>query len=94
MKTRHFLTPIAGLAALAALSGCGGNDVTKARLEGATQQEFVNLYLKQAAILGHTAVTEQTMAPQTKCDRGGPDGALRNSSAMLGESPHLERSRR
>lgn len=72
MNIRYLLAPIAGLAALAALSGCGSPDVTKSRLEGATQQEFVNLYLKQAAILGDTRVTRQTMAPQTTCDRGGP----------------------
>ena len=57
---------------LVALTACGATDVTRARLENAVAPTFTNLYVQQAAILGHTSVTKDSIAAHATCDRGGP----------------------
>jgi hypothetical protein len=69
---RLLLTTSFALATLATLAGCGGADVTKARLEAAVAPTFANLYVQQATILGHTNVSVTSTAAQAACDRGGP----------------------
>lgn len=66
------LTLIAGGAAIAGLIAAGQPEVTKTRLTTSLTQVYTNLYLQQAAILGHTNVTRATLDPSTVCDRGGP----------------------
>lgn len=58
--------------AAVALTACGPNDVTRPRLEAALGPNFANLYVQQAAILGHSGVTVATTRPTVTCDRGGP----------------------
>ena len=62
----------AATAALLWLSGCGGSDVTKARLERNLPVTFANLYVQQAQILGHKNVTAQSLHARAQCDKGGP----------------------
>jgi len=67
----------AGLALLATVAaastaGCGSQDITRGRVEGALTPTFVNLYQQRAAILGETNVTAASTAASTTCDRGGP----------------------
>jgi len=71
MKTRA-VSLLALLATLLALSGCGSSDVTKARLERSLPQTFANLYVQQAAILGHTHITVRSLHARAQCDKGGP----------------------
>jgi hypothetical protein len=59
-------------AALLALAGCGGSDITKARLERNLPQTFANLYVKQAKLLGHKGITVQSLHARAQCDKGGP----------------------
>jgi hypothetical protein len=70
-------TPIIGLLAAAAvtlgLAGCGGSDVTRARLERNLPQTFSNLYVQQAKLLGHKGITVQSLHARAQCDKGGPD---------------------
>lgn len=68
-------TPLVAATAVGAvvlLTGCGSPTVTAPRVEGALTPTFTNLYLQQAALLGHDGVTAATMAASTACDRGGP----------------------
>jgi hypothetical protein len=67
-------TLAAGLAVAAAgaLTGCGGPDATKTRLERAIAPTFANLYVQRAAILGQPGVTVASVAASADCDRGGP----------------------
>ena len=58
--------------ALVGLSACGGSDVTRARLERNLPQTFSNLYVQQAAILGHTGITVASITAKASCDKGGP----------------------
>jgi hypothetical protein len=69
------LAATACLASIALLAGCGTTDVTKARLENAVAPTFANLYVQQAAILGHAGVTVASTAASASCDRGGPNVA-------------------
>jgi len=59
-------------AALLALGACGSTDVTRARLERNLPVTFSNLYVQQAAILGHKGITVQSLHAQAQCDKGGP----------------------
>jgi hypothetical protein len=68
---RTWVVPVLGVAVVA-LTGCGTQDVTKARLEQSLEPTFANLYAQRAAILGEVGVTPQTVAPVADCDRGGP----------------------
>ena len=60
------------LASVVALAGCGGSDVTRARLEASLAPTFANLYVQQAAILGKPGVTVASTAAHAWCDKGGP----------------------
>jgi hypothetical protein len=70
-------TSIIGLLAVAAatlgLAGCGGSDVTRARLERNLPQTFSNLYVQQAKLLGHKGITVASLHAKAQCDKGGPD---------------------
>jgi hypothetical protein len=80
MKT-HVITFLAAGAALLGLAGCGGSDVTKARLERNLPQTFANLYVQQATLLGHKNITKQSLHAQAQCDKGGPKVADRGPGA-------------
>src|SRR3954449_12269381 len=68
---RAALLAILGLAVLA-LSACGSSDVTRARLERNLPKTFSNLYVQQAALLGHKGITVQSLHARAQCDKGGP----------------------
>jgi hypothetical protein len=68
---RAALLAVLGLAVLA-LSACGGSDITRARLERNLPQTFANLYVQQAALLGHKGITVQNLHARAQCDKGGP----------------------
>src|SRR4051794_22708962 len=59
-------------AALLALGAGGSPDVPRARLERNLPVTFSNLYVQQAAILGHKGITVQSLHAQAQCDKGGP----------------------
>ncbi|HSP37000.1 MAG TPA: hypothetical protein VLR26_04535 [Frankiaceae bacterium] len=66
------LAAAGGLAAVLALPACGSSDVTRPRLEAALAPTFANLYVQQAAVLGHPGVTVASTAARASCDKGGP----------------------
>lgn len=74
--TRRVLAPVAAtvlvLAALAAVASGGQSSVTKARLERDLAVTFSNVYVQQAAILGHKGITPQSLHAKASCDKGGP----------------------
>jgi hypothetical protein len=72
MPHRKIAVVLAAGAGLAVLSGCGRPDVTRPRLEAAIAPTFANLYVQQAAILGHPGVTVATTHARASCDKGGP----------------------
>src|SRR3954465_15601602 len=59
-------------AALLALGACGGPAGAPARRERTLPVTFSNLYVQQAAILGHKGITVQSLHAQAQCDKGGP----------------------
>jgi hypothetical protein len=74
MRT-HLIRSLAVASAVAgtlALSACGSSDVTKPRLEASLAPTFANLYVQQAAILGHPGVTVASIGAKASCDKGGP----------------------
>ncbi len=66
---------VALLAAFAAVAGGGQSVVTKARLERSLPATFSNIYLQQAAILGHRGLTVRSLHARASCDKGGPNVA-------------------
>jgi hypothetical protein len=60
------------LVAAGVVTACGTTDVTKSRVEAAVAPTFANLYVQQAAILGHRGVTVASTNAGADCDRGGP----------------------
>jgi hypothetical protein len=67
------LAVLVAVAAIVALSAFGGSsDVTRARLERSLPQTFSNLYVRQAALLGHKGITVQSLKAKAQCDKGGP----------------------
>lgn len=72
-RVRLALTLTFGAAAgLGALSACGGDDVTAARLQASLAPTFARLYAAQAAILGHPGTTPASTGSSAACDKGGP----------------------
>jgi hypothetical protein len=61
-----------GLAVTMCLAGCGSPDVTRTRLEASLAPTFSNLYVQQAAILGHAGVSRTSVGATASCDKGGP----------------------
>ncbi len=59
--------------AAGALASTSKSDVTRARLERSLPQVFSNIYVQQAALLGHKGVTVQSMKAKAQCDKGGPN---------------------
>ena len=82
---RHPLTRLAVIViaagTLLGISGCGGSDVTKARLERNLPQTFANLYVQQAKIIGHRNISTQSLHARAHCDKGGPKVADRGPGA-------------
>jgi hypothetical protein len=78
MKPKLLLT-LAALGVL--LAGCGGSDVTRARLERNLPEAFSNLYVQQAQLLGHKGITVQSLHAQAQCDKGGKKVADRGPGA-------------
>jgi hypothetical protein len=76
---KRFLLVAAAAAVL--LAGCGGSDVTRARLERNLPQTFSNLYVQQAQILGHKGITVASLHARAQCDKGGPKVADRGPGA-------------
>src|SRR3954468_9276666 len=68
---RIFCLSLLALAAVA-LSGCGGSDVTRARLERSLPPAFERLYVQQAQLLGHKGITAANLHARAQCDKGGP----------------------
>jgi hypothetical protein len=62
---------IAG-ALLIALGSSSKSDVTKARLERSLPTTFSNLYVQQAALLGHRGISVKSLHAKASCDKGGP----------------------
>jgi hypothetical protein len=48
------------------------SSVTRARLERDVPRTFANLYVQQAALLGHKGITVHSMHAKAQCDKGGP----------------------
>ena len=59
--------------AAGALASTSNSDVTRARLERNLPQVFSNVYVQQAALLGHKGVTVASMQAHAQCDKGGPN---------------------
>src|SRR3954451_1631759 len=81
------------LAALA-LAGCGGSDVTRARLERSLPPAFERLYVQQAQLLGHKGITVASLRANAQCDKGGKDVPDRGPGAdwiclMTWQDPNL-----
>src|SRR3954452_23842169 len=80
--------------AAVALAGCGGSDVTRARLERSLPPAFERLYVQQAQLLGHKNITVANLHAKAQCDKGGPDVADRGPGAdwicqMMWHDPNL-----
>jgi len=58
--------------AAGALASTSKSSVTRARLERDLPRTFSNLYVQQAALLGHKGVTVKSMDAKAQCDKGGP----------------------
>jgi hypothetical protein len=56
---------------LVALASASDSDVTRARLERSLPATFSNLYLQQAALLGHKGLTVKSLHARAVCDKGG-----------------------
>lgn len=67
------LIAAAVLGAVGASTAVGGSSVTKARLERSLPQSFSNMYVQQAAILGHKGITAASLHAKASCDKGGPN---------------------
>jgi hypothetical protein len=85
---------LAALAAVA-LAGCGGSDVTRARLERSLPPAFERLYVQQAHLLGHQGITAANLHAKAQCDKGGPKVADRGPGAdwiclMTWHDPNLQ----
>lgn len=68
----RLLVAIGVVAAITALSAAGSSAVTRPRLERSLPASFANQYLQQAAILGHTGITVDSLNARAQCDKGGP----------------------
>src|SRR3954451_2759897 len=90
---RIFCLSLVALAAVA-LSGCGGSDVTRARLERSLPPAFERLYVQQAHLLGHKGITAANLHAHAQCDKGGPKVADHGPGAdwiclMTWQDPNL-----
>src|SRR3954468_8841560 len=63
------------------LAGCGGSDVTRARLERSLPPAFEQLYVQQAQLPGHQNITVANLHAKAQCDKGGPKVADRGPGA-------------
>jgi hypothetical protein len=74
--TRRFLTPAIVITAIAigatALTAHATSAITRPRLERDLPVVFSNLYVKQAAILGRTGITVESLHAGAMCDKHGP----------------------
>lgn len=70
--TARAVSALAVGALVLGLSSCGESEVTRPRLEAALPQTFSNLYVQQAAILGHEGITVRSLDARATCDKGGP----------------------
>jgi len=69
---RALALAVSAAAGLGALSACGGNDITAARLQASLAPTFAHLYADQAAILGHPGTTPASTGTSVACTKGGP----------------------
>ena len=76
MRTKLPLLLVGGaavIAVVAMLAARGGDQiVTRARLERSMQQSFVQRYVAEANVLGHSGVSTASLKPHAFCDKGGP----------------------
>src|SRR5262245_61756995 len=74
-RSRSLLLTIAIAAAVVAglvtLASASSSDVTRARLERSLPATFSNLYLQQAALLGHKGLSVKSLHARAACDKGG-----------------------
>src|SRR4051812_22172403 len=79
ISLRQLVPWLAGAAvavvACAALISASHTNVTRARLERDLPRTFSNLYVQQAALLGHRGVTVDSLHAKAQCDKGGPNVA-------------------
>lgn len=73
--TRRILSVVAiallVVAGLVALAGASRSPITRARLERDLPHTFANLYVQQAALLGHRGITAASLQAKATCDKGG-----------------------
>lgn len=69
---RLLIATVLGAVLVVGVGACGGNPVTRARLERSLPRSFSNQYLLQATILGHTGLTIASLNARAQCDKGGP----------------------
>jgi len=72
VRLPRLLFIVGAVAAVAALTGCGASAITRPRLERSLPASFAHQYVRQAAILGHTAITVTSLHARAQCDKGGP----------------------
>jgi hypothetical protein len=71
--TRAAVPMIAALALTALVSGCGGTDITQARIQKSLPTVFTNLYIQQQADVGHPGLKAPALqVKNAACDKGGP----------------------
>jgi hypothetical protein len=61
------------IVAAGALVSTSHSSVTRPRLERSLPETFANLYVQQAALLGHTGITVRSLHAKTQCDKAGPE---------------------
>jgi hypothetical protein len=73
-RAKATLAPaVTAIALVALVSGCGGTDITQARIQTSLPTVFTNLYIQQQADLGHPGLTASAVhVKNTTCDKGGP----------------------
>ena len=71
-RTLRRFAVLVAVASAPMLAGCGSSAVTRPRLERSLPQVFSNLYVKQAAILGHKGISVDSLHARAMCDKHGP----------------------
>jgi hypothetical protein len=71
--TRALVPTVTAIALATVVSGCGGTDITQARIQASLPTVFTNLYIQQQADLGHPGLAPSALQiKNTTCDKGGP----------------------
>jgi hypothetical protein len=71
--TRALAPLITAITLATGVTGCGGTDITQARIQTSLPTVFTNLYIQQQADIGHPGLTPGALqVKNTSCDKGGP----------------------